>query len=253
MGIRMKELSLKRGEASIYGRMYLPQEEKETYPVMILAHGFGGSHEEMVPYAQMYAEEGIASYVFDFCGGGYESRSDGRVVDMSVLTEAADLSAVIDQIKELDYIDEKNLFLMGNSQGGFISAYVASERKEDVRALALLYPAFVLQDDARMRMKEFSVVPQEYTVMGVTIGRIYADDALSFDIYDMLPKYDREVLIQHGDQDVIVPLKYSQRAVETYPSAELVVVKGAGHGFDGQVRKDAAERILRLVRKNLRG
>ena len=42
------------------------------------------------------------------------------------------------------------------------------------------------------------------------------------------------MLLIHGDADSIVPLSYSERALEVYPSAELKVVEGGGHGFYGE-------------------
>lgn len=41
-------------------------------------------------------------------------------------------------------------------------------------------------------------------------------------------------MLIHGDEDAIVPLSYSQRAVDVYPSARLEVIEGAGHGFYGE-------------------
>ena len=46
--------------------------------------------------------------------------------------------------------------------------------------------------------------------------------------------YSKDVLLIHGDADSIVPLSYSQRALEVYPSAELKVISGGGHGFYGE-------------------
>ena len=40
----------------------------------------------------------------------------------------------------------EELFLFGGSQGGFISAYVAGTRQEEIAGLILLYPAFNLQE-----------------------------------------------------------------------------------------------------------
>lgn len=43
--------------------------------------------------------QGFATYNFDFCGGGFGSRSAGTMLEMSVLTEAEDLNAIIDHFK----------------------------------------------------------------------------------------------------------------------------------------------------------
>ena len=56
---------------------------------------------------------------------------------------------------------------------------------------------------------------------------------MDYDIYGAIAAYDQDVLLIHGDSDTIVPLEYSQRALEVYPSARLEVIRGGGHGFYG--------------------
>ena len=57
--------------------------------------------------------------------------------------------------------------------------------------------------------------------------------------YSEIAAYDRDVLIIHGDADDIVPLSYSKRALEAYPSAELKIMSGAGYGFSGDDARQA--------------
>lgn len=145
-----QELWLQRDDQPIYGVLCTPAEEQQKYPLVIVSHGLGTSADQTLQEAQFFAEHGFAAYAFDFCGGSDRSRSgsaDGDMTKMSVLTEAADLSAVMDQLMGLDTIDNQNVFLLGMSQGGYVSAYVAAQRPEDVRALGLEYPAFACRTD----------------------------------------------------------------------------------------------------------
>ena len=43
----------------------------------------------------------------------------------------------------------------------------------------------------------------------------------------------KDVLLFHGDADAAVPMRYSQRAAELFPSCELRVIPGGRHGFEG--------------------
>ena len=80
----------------------------------------------MRQYVIELAKLGYAAYCFDFCGGSVMgSKSDGKTTDMSVLTEVADLEAVIAHIRSLPYTGNKPL--MGCSQGGFVSAITAAK------------------------------------------------------------------------------------------------------------------------------
>ena len=56
-----------------------------------------------------------------------KSNSDGKNSDMSVITEIRDLESVIEYTQNLEYTDEKEIVLMGCSQGGFVAALTAAK------------------------------------------------------------------------------------------------------------------------------
>ncbi|MBR1744359.1 MAG: alpha/beta hydrolase, partial [Lachnospiraceae bacterium] len=226
----MQIIEFSRNGKRIYGELYLP-EGTGSFPVVIIGHGFGGSIADTRNYAQVFAGQGIASFAFDFIGGGPDSKSDGCMKEMSVLTEAADMEVILEEISKRPEIDEKNVFLMGLSQGGFVASYTAAKHPEKVRGLIAEYPAYVLQDDTHRRVPDPQEIPDTFSVMGYEIGKIYHEDAMSFDIYSVLPEFKRNVLLLHGTADEIVPVSYSERAALCFPSAKLVKIPGAGHGF----------------------
>lgn len=233
----MEELFIPASMGKLFG---IFQKPSESAPLIILSHGFNGNHNGNQDFADFFSAHGFSTFCLDFCGGGNGSRSDGTLKDMSVLTEAADLNAVIDYFKPVF----PEIFLWGASQGGFISSYVAAHRPADVKALAIEFPAYVLQDDAKKRALPDGSFPEAYSAMNTLISRKYNMDAVSFDIYEIIGAYTGDVLIQHGDQDALVPLSYSERAAKVFPSADLVVLKGEGHGFRGEARAEAMEREL---------
>lgn len=235
----MQEVLIPGSMGDIYGTLCLP-EAQGPMALAILSHGFGGDHTGHEDYADFFLSRGFAVYNYDFCGGGPSSRSAGTMLEMSVLTEAADLNAIIDHFKA-DGRFEK-IFLWGASQGGFVSSYVAARRPWDVAALVMEFPAYVLQDDAKARARADGSFPEVDSVMGLQIGRRYDEDAVSFDIYDVIGGYTGDVLILHGDCDGIVPLRYSRRAAEVYGAAELIVMPGQDHGFTGEARAEAMAR-----------
>lgn len=246
--VRSEELWLESEGKKVYGKMYLPGEEKDSYPLVILSHGFNSSSMLNEGYAESFAKEGYAAYVFDFCGGSPSSKSEGEVTDMSVLTEAQDLMNVMDSLKELDYIDGSQVFLFGLSQGGFVSAYTAAQRPDEVKGLILFYPAFVLQENCWKNHSSVDDIPETEEMMGVTVGAIYSRDAMSFDIYDEIGKYTGDVLICHGDKDTTVDLSYSERAAEVYENAELKVIKYGEHGFQGKLAREATEYAVEYLK-----
>ncbi|MDD3278688.1 MAG: alpha/beta fold hydrolase [Lachnospiraceae bacterium] len=248
-GFMIKELCFKRQELQIYGKIYLPGDGTGVYPTVIFGHGFGSNHTFKKNYAQMFADAGIACYIFDFCGGGRESKSDGEMLQMSVETEKEDMAAVLDGMLTQDFVDKRYVYLMGASQGGFVAATLAPERQNQIRGLILLYPAFIIPDDARKRFPRGTEVPESYSVMGNRIGRRYQEDAERLEIYEIIREYTGNVLIIHGDCDEIVPLSYSERAKEVYHHAQLITLQGAGHGFSGADEQTAGKEAVLFVQR----
>lgn len=52
------------------------------------------------------------------------------MTQMTVLTEAEDLIEVISQVQQMENVDSDQLFIQGESQGGFVGAYVAAQIPE---------------------------------------------------------------------------------------------------------------------------
>ena len=245
----MEILTFERNGKKIYGELYLPAGEG-PFPAVIMAHGFGGQCAHNRPSAEFFSQNGIAAYIFDFIGGGNDIQSDGKTTEMSVLTEAADMAVVLEGLTAMEQIDSQNIFLAGQSQGGFVASYVAGTQPEKVRGLVAIFPAYVLQDDAKKRM-EGREIPETEEIMGLLLGRVYAEDAMSFDIYDVIKNYPGPALLIHGTADQLVPIEYSRRAAEVFPSAELVEIEGAGHGFPGADEERAIRLSLDFVKKSI--
>lgn len=108
----------------------------------------------------------------------------------------------------------------------------------------------MIPDDARERYTDVSDVPETAQVFGTPVGRIYYADVFQIDVYAEIGDFDGDVLIIHGSDDSIVPLAYSERAVKTYSSAELMVIDGAGHGFYGADWEKAARALAEFVQQN---
>ena len=214
----------------VEGILCLPEKEKPTYPTVVVAHGFGGNYRFYTgSVAKALAEKGFAAYAFNFRNP--DTRS---MLHTTVLTEAETLNIVLDGIRPMPFADPERLYLLGESQGGFVAAYTAAHRT-DVRRLVLFYPAFVLQDDAGKRNpgwdKPGYVFPETEVIGNNTVSGIYSEAALSFDIYETIRAYRNPVLLVHGTADPVVPLSYSERAAGVYENAELRIIEGAGHGF----------------------
>ena len=98
-------------------------------------------------------------------------------------------------------VDSDQLFIQGESQGGFVSAYVAAQIPEKIKGLILWYPAFVIPDDAKRRFEE-----NENTCFGQQLSPDYNKVAKDIDIFNVITGYKKSVMIIHGENDNCVPI-----------------------------------------------
>ena len=248
---KSEEMTFPNGDKQLFAVVYTPEEQKDSYPTVIISHGFAGSYKDNMARAELLAQNGFCAVVFDFYGGNQASKSGGTMAEMSVLTEAEDLSAMMDGVLALPYVDKDKLFLMGCSQGGFVSSYVAAKRPDEVKALVLLFPAFALQDDCWNRHGSIENIPETEVVMNQPLGAIYSKDAMSFDIYEVIGDYKGPVLIHHGDKDDVVNISYSEKAAEIYENVEFTVIHNGGHGFQGKQLKESNAALVEFLLKQV--
>ncbi len=242
----VKEFS--RDGLKIYGELYRPVGDG-PFPGIVICHGLNGSCDYARGFAQTLAANGVVAYIFDFIGGGIGIRSEGSTTDMSVLTEVADFNVVFDGIRSLSYVDESRMFVMGESQGGFVATYIAGTRPNDVKGLIALYPAYVFHDGFNRIQMLFSYfnVPETVDFMGITVGRKYFSDLLSFNIYRVMRKFKGKALIIHGTADDIVPISCSENAAKTMHNAKFIPIEGAKHGFG--VNDTVSTETLALIKE----
>ncbi len=232
----------KNGDLNIYGKFFYPEgfDESGSYPTVIMSHGLGSTAAmvEKSQWPQAMTAEGYVVYTFDFCGGGKKSNSDLTYLTMSVKTEISDLNAIMDFVESKPFVDRDHLFLLGQSQGGFVSAMTAASRPDEVKAMILVYPALCIVDDLHEFIPDISTVTGDTveTAMG-ELGACYALDAYDIDVMKEIAGYTGDVLIIHGLNDKTVPLSYSMDAITnaySEASSELLIITGkkSVHGFE---------------------
>ena len=155
MGIQIKELLIPNGNRRIFGRLYTPEGE-EKRPAIILCHGYNGTNEDWIKECEYYAEAGFYAFAFDFCGGFVRSRSSGESTEMTITSEKEDALAVLDYIRGVESVDNENVILFGGSQGGLVAALTAAERADEVKALALYFPALCIPENWKEKSWMFS-------------------------------------------------------------------------------------------------
>lgn len=240
-----------RDNLKIKGVLYKPQ--GDNLKIIIVSHGFMANMATTKYYAKHWAKMGYCAFAFDFNGGGLASKSSGKTTDMSVMSEVEDLKSVIEYAKSLSYTNEKSVTLMGCSQGGFVSALVAAQLKEQIEKLILFYPALCIPDDARKGKMMFAKfdpnnIPDKITCGPMILGRKYVEDVIDLDPYSVIGNYKGQVLIVHGTNDDVVDMKYVQKAHQTYQNSILKIIDKGTHMFVGKADKEAIKAVKEFLK-----
>lgn len=221
-----------RDGKDIWGMLYLPDTGGEKKPLVIMAHGYNGTHKEPQPYAECLAGQGVACYIFDFCGGGNQSRSEGKTTEMTIFTEKENVEDITHIVKSWDFVDSTRVALMGCSQGGLVASLTAAAHPEMFKALILVYPALLIPETAPRMLRLFEEHHNEpQDVMGMKLGRVYYEKINGLPVLDIIGRYKGPTFMVYGDKDGVIAGGWLDRAQKEYQQCKVKVIPGGDHGF----------------------
>ena len=220
-----------KDQDNIAGTLHLPDNSDNT-PLIILCHGFTGHkncYREFVDISRDLCNEGFAVYRFDFRGSG-ESTKDFQEQTHTTMLE--DLEAVVSEFEENDETGDE-IFLIGHSQGGFISKLFASENNDRIQGLiSWMGRAYDIEDWwADRYCKEIKKRGFIYA-NGVKITEEYYQDSKKYSIEESFDNIDIPVQLIYGTHDYTVPLDEGERANEKIENSNLEVIEGLNHDLN---------------------
>lgn len=250
-----------RDNLTLRGYCFTDDQPGKKTPI-IFCHGYMGSMlNQNTAYAEAFAALGYAAYIFDFAGGGFESKSDGEIKDMTIRTECEDLKAVIRYVQAQPDRKKEELTIVGNSFGGLVGGLVAAELQDEVKCLVMQYPGFLIPDicwGGHLMYFDFDPydIKDTYEGEGHVFGGQFIREGQLLDSYDIIPQYRGRTLILQGTADPVVPMTDSIRAWRAFcrirneqETTKLVLIEGAGHGFEGKDFDRSVEEIHRFIQK----
>lgn len=118
--------------------LYQPSSGEPPWPVVVMAHGFGAEREwGLSPYAERFAEAGVAAFVFDHRYHGASGGTPRRLIDPRRQLE--DWAAAIGHAASMERVDADRVALWGTSfSGGHVLA--TARREPRVRAVVAQVP-----------------------------------------------------------------------------------------------------------------
>lgn len=221
----------------------------EPLPLVVMAHGHGGSRNEGGGYEQAaaaMAERGIATIRMDFpgCGDSTESFANNNLTNM-----LQDLQAARAFVATEVNVDAERTGLLGYSMGGRLVALL-SEIDPSYKAVVMWAPAVSVGASREMQLtfggaEEYSRKRQQaemegsvvYTTVWGTeleLGLQWFADIESSDPQAALAKFSGPLLVVYGDADQAVTPDVSASAVTAAVNSSAVTelkIPGARHGL----------------------
>lgn len=112
--------------SAVAGVLYVPDGETGKWPCVVMAHGFSGTMDWIVPdFADRFADGGLAVLIFDYRCLGESEGEPRQWIDAGRQRE--DLRHAVEFVRSRRDIDANRIALWGTSLGGSHVVQVASE------------------------------------------------------------------------------------------------------------------------------
>ena len=211
------QTSFVSGGKSIQLDCFLPDKAEQRLPTVIGLYGFGGGSFSMTDPAAQLADRGFAVYLLHYLDRTGPVEKEKSAVVMNFPLWMKTLWDAISFIEKQSSIDPQRIGLIGFSLGGYLAVCGASI---DPRVKAVV--------------EFFGGLPKE----------------MKFFMRRLCP-----TLILHGANDAIIPVSEAHYLQEVLQRKniphEIQIYPGVGHGFEGEVWKDAQLRTLAFLQKYL--
>ena len=222
--------------------------DDETFPLVIMAHGHGGSRHEQGSFreiAERLAARGIASVRMDFPGSGdsVEGFEHNNLTNMT-----ADLLAARNFAITQPSVDKERVGLFGWSMGGRIVLLLGT-RNDDFKLIATWSPVATNNADSMVSFlggrsgydelrasaaREGSVLFTTRWGQEQRLGLRWFEDLENSRPLDAIREFRGPLFVLYGDLDDVVSPDVSESLISAANnSAEVVrhVVSGADHGM----------------------
>ena len=215
--VTQSQITFESGGKPIRLDCFVPDGNGQRYPAVISLYGSGGGHAGMMDPASLLASQGFAVYILHYFDRTGTSFADKEIIFRHFPIWVKTLWDAISHVEKQPHVDPERIGLLGFSLGAYLSLSDAAVDKR-VRAVVEFFGG--LPKEMRFFMRRFC-----------------------------------PVLILHGEADTTVPVEeayHLQKVLEKKNIPyEMQIYPGAGHGFSGDVWRDAGLRSLEFLKKYL--
>lgn len=239
-----KDFSVQSNGLTLKGWL-IPSVKSQPAPSIVLLHGWGRNAEQMLPHAAYLSTLKVNLVMFDMRGHG--DSDPVEFVTINRMTQ--DLAAVVDHVLNIAEFSAE-VGLLGHSMGAAVAILQASQ---DTRIRALVSSSgFADFKELISQMLHWRRLPAfPFRMLIETFWQRRAGVLLdSVTPVDQIGKITFPVLLVHGEEDSVIPIRQMQRLHEKCASAERFIVTGKGHSglHEDQTYRD---RVLSYFKEQL--
>lgn len=204
-GVDYEELRLRTADGETVDAWFV-RAERETVGHILFAHGNAGNIGDRSPILALLSAAGFDVLIFDYRGYG---RSTGRPSEQGTYLDAR---AARQALLEQPGVDPDRIVYLGKSLGGAV-----------LLELAIAYPPAAL-----VLISTFTGLRDAATAVYPIVPKMFVPNA--YPSLRRIRELTSPVLIMHGDEDELLPLRMGRDLFAAAPEPkELVVYPGAHH------------------------
>jgi dienelactone hydrolase len=170
--VEVHKISFKSDGLACAAKLYLPGTKKDALPCVVLANGFSGTMDWILPYfGEHFAKAGFAVFVFDYRYLGESEGNPRQVIDLE--KQRTDLRQALQWVRNDSRIDKKKIALWGTSLGGSHVIAIASTDQE-IAAVVCNMPAIDAIKGANTKAKAKAAGASSWLILTSTLRLLSA-------------------------------------------------------------------------------
>lgn len=156
---KVEEIKLKiAGEHELDATIHRPEDKNQTFPAVLICHGYLSSKEEAGDFPQKLAEKGYIVLSFDFSGHG---QSQGDRGYYRSITHIDDSERALKKLLEQEGVQKDNVHVIGHSMGTVATSRLLTESElgKKCKTGILMAPVRKFSDMAgKVELKAYQMV-----------------------------------------------------------------------------------------------
>lgn len=221
---RKSDFALTRHEKNGVIFYLADQKNRENEPVIVLCHGLGGSHQDMVAAAELFYKQGYAAVALDLYGHEDITYSSDIYIDEIIQKSADKINDILQFLKDERLCESEKYGVYGYSVGGMVGFYLAAYGDASPKILISMasLPDFeaILENTCTSVPLKFSIETSQFELTNPEENPRLTEWMSSNNPIDQLEQMkNTAIYMVNGGKDSTMPLEIAKQFQEKFSQA----------------------------------